>query len=151
MDLTIFEKFDYIIYTDGACLGNPGPGGWAAIIIEKKNETELSGSEQNTTNNRMELCAIINALSSFQSRKNLKIITDSRYVIDGINLWLKKWQSNDWKTSTKKPVKNKDLWVRLDILRKEHSVEWVWVKGHSGNHFNEKVDSLARSKANCLD
>ena len=151
MDLTSFEKFDYIIYTDGACLGNPGPGGWAAIIIEKKNETQLSGSEQNTTNNRMELCAIINALSSFQSRKNLKIITDSRYVIDGINLWLKKWQSNDWKTSTKKPVKNKDLWVRLDILRKEHSVEWVWVKGHSGNHFNEKVDSLARSKANCLD
>ena len=132
-------------------MGNPGPGGWAAIIIEKKNETQLSGSEQNTTNNRMELCAIINALSSFQSRKNLKIITDSRYVIDGINLWLKKWQSNDWKTSTKKPVKNKDLWVRLDILRKEHSVEWVWVKGHSGNHFNEKVDSLARSKANCLD
>ena len=151
MDITIFEQFDYIIYTDGACLGNPGPGGWAAIIIEKKNETQLSGSEQNTTNNRMELCAIINALSSFQSRKNLKIITDSRYVIDGINLWLKKWQSNDWKTSTKKPVKNKDLWVRLDILRKEHSVEWVWVKGHSGNHFNEKVDSLARSKANCLD
>ena len=151
MDITIFEQFDYIIYTDGACLGNPGPGGWAAIIIEKKNKIELSGSEQNTTNNRMELCAIINALSSFQSRKNLKIITDSRYVIDGINLWLKKWQLNDWKTSTKKQVKNKDLWVRLDILTKEHSVEWEWVKGHSGDHFNEKVDSLAKSKANCLN
>ena len=151
MNLTIFEKFDYIIYTDGACLGNPGPGGWAAIVIEKNNKIELSGSEQNTTNNRMELSAIINALSSFESKKRLKVITDSKYVIDGINLWLKNWKSNDWKTSAKKPVKNKDLWIRLDILIKEHSVEWEWVKGHSGDLFNERVDSLARLKANCLN
>ena len=151
MDTIIFKKFDYIIYTDGACLGNPGPGGWAAIILERNEKKELSGSEKNTTNNRMELSAIIEAMSSFQKKKNLKIVTDSKYVIDGINLWLKRWKSNDWKTSAKKPVKNKDLWMKLDDLINEHSVELEWVKGHSGDKFNEEVDSLAREKANSLN
>ena len=151
MDTIIFKKFDYIIYTDGACLGNPGPGGWAAIILERNEKKKLSGSEKNTTNNRMELSAIIQAMSSFHKKKNLKIVTDSKYVIDGINLWLKRWKSNDWKTSAKKPVKNKDLWMKLDDLLNEHSVELEWVKGHSGDKFNEEVDSLAREKANSLN
>ena len=139
------------IYTDGSCLTNPGSGGWAAIINENNKKKIISGNEKNTTNNRMELSAIIEAMSSFQKKKNLKIVTDSKYVIDGINLWLKRWKSNDWKTSAKKPVKNKDLWMKLDDLINEHSVELEWVKGHSGDKFNEEVDSLAREKANSLN
>ena len=146
------KKYDFVIYTDGACLGNPGSGGWAAIIINKFNKkNELSGSEKNTTNNRMELLACINALSFTKSKDKLKIYTDSKYVIDGIKDWILKWKNNGWLTANKKSVKNVDLWVKLDLLIKDKEIEWEWVKGHSGNKFNEEADSLARKKAGSLN
>ena len=131
------------IYTDGACSGNPGKGGWAAVIIEDKNEKTISGSEQLTTNNRMELSAVINALKEVGSAE-LDIYTDSKYVKNGIESWIKNWKINGWMTAAKQPVKNKDLWLELDILVSKKEIEWKWVKGHSNDHYNTIVDEAAR-------
>ena len=131
------------IYTDGACSGNPGKGGWAAVIIEDKNEKTISGSEQLTTNNRMELSAVINALREVASAE-LDIYTDSKYVKNGIESWIKNWKINGWMTAAKQPVKNKDLWLELDILVSKKEIEWKWVKGHSNDHYNTIVDEAAR-------
>ena len=135
------------IYTDGACSGNPGKGGWAAIIIDGKNQSNISGSESKTTNNRMELMAPIMALKKIKTRSEITIYTDSRYVKDGITDWIKKWKLNNWKNSNKKPVKNKDLWIKLDNCCQKHHVIWKWVKAHAGNKLNNLVDELAVSKA----
>ena len=135
------------IYTDGSCIGNPGTGGWAAVIINGKNEKVISGSKNSTTNNQMELLAAIKALSNFNKKKSLKIFTDSNYVKDGITKWIKNWEKNNWKTSAKKPVKNQELWKKLDKLVKFHDVKWEWVKGHSTNIYNNLADELARKAA----
>tara|TARA_B110000196_G_C21076278_1_gene630080 strand:+ start:152 stop:580 length:429 start_codon:yes stop_codon:yes gene_type:complete len=133
------------IYTDGACSGNPGIGGWGAVIIKENNEPIfLNGGNDNTTNNRMELSAAINALKHFEEKKDLTLITDSKYVKDGIESWIQNWKKNGWKTASKKPVKNKELWVDLDEMILKHNVKWEWVKGHAGNVYNEKADFLAR-------
>ena len=131
------------IYTDGACSGNPGKGGWAAVIVEDKNEKTISGSEQLTTNNRMELSAVINALREVGSAE-LDIYTDSKYVKNGIESWIKNWKINGWMTAAKQPVKNKDLWLELDTLVSEKAIGWKWVKGHSNDHYNTIVDEAAR-------
>ena len=135
------------IYTDGACSGNPGKGGWAAVILDGKNQSSISGSENKTTNNRMELMAPIMALKKIKTSSEITIYTDSRYVKDGITEWIKKWKLNDWKSSNKKPVKNKDLWVKLDNCCQKHDVSWKWVKAHAGNKLNNLVDELAVSKS----
>ena len=144
------SDFDYIIYTDGACSGNPGSGGWAAIIFNKRSgqKSQKIGGEIETTNNRMELMAIIHALDSIPKESSLQIFTDSKYVINGIELWIKKWKINDWIGSNKKKVKNKDLWMKLDTLSSQFQIKWNWVKGHSGNKYNEEVDRLARNQIN---
>ena len=134
------------IYTDGACSGNPGKGGWAAIILDEESQSSISGSENKTTNNRMELMAPIMALKKIKNKSEIIIYTDSRYVKDGITEWIKKWKINNWKSSNKKPVKNKDLWVKLDNSCKKHKVNWKWVKAHAGNKFNNLVDQLAVSQ-----
>ena len=134
------------IYTDGACSGNPGKGGWAAIILDGKDQSSISGSENKTTNNRMELMAPIMALKKIKNKSEIIIYTDSRYVKDGITEWIKKWKLNDWKSSNKKPVKNKDLWLKLDNSCQRHNISWKWVKAHAGNKFNNLVDELAVSK-----
>tara|TARA_Y100000768_G_scaffold379863_1_gene356168 strand:+ start:470 stop:892 length:423 start_codon:yes stop_codon:yes gene_type:complete len=134
------------IYTDGACSGNPGKGGWAAIILDGKNQLSISGSENKTTNNRMELMAAIMALKKIKNKSEIIIYTDSRYVKDGITNWIKKWKLNNWKSSNKKPIKNKDLWIKLDSSCQKHSVNWKWVKAHAENKFNNLVDELAVSK-----
>ena len=131
------------IYTDGACSGNPGKGGWAAIILDGKNQLSISGSEKKTTNNRMELMAPIMALKKIKNKSEIIIYTDSRYVKDGITDWIKKWKLNNWKNSKKKPVKNKDLWIKLDNICLKHKVSWKWVKAHAGNKYNNLVDELA--------
>ena len=131
------------IYTDGSCLKNPGPGGWAALIIENGEKRVISGSEKDTTNNQMELLATIKALEEFSNRKNITIVTDSKYVKDGITDWIKNWKINNWKSANKKPVKNKDLWIKLDNSCRKHKVSWKWVKAHAGNKFNNLVDELA--------
>ncbi len=143
------SDLDYIIYTDGACLGNPGPGGWATIIFDKKNKKRIQrvGSEVTTTNNRMELTAIIESLKSIPLQSNLIVFTDSKYVINGVQSWIFQWKKNNWLGSNKKKVKNKDLWILLDDLTKNHEIKWNWVKGHSGDQFNEEVDKLARDEA----
>ena len=134
-----------IIYTDGACSGNPGIGGWGVVILEKnKEDTFLNGGNHNTTNNRMELTAAIEALKFFADKKTIKLITDSKYVKDGIQSWIQNWKKNGWKTASKKPVKNKELWIELDNLINKHEITWEWVKGHTGNIHNEKADYLAR-------
>ena len=135
------------IYTDGSCIGNPGAGGWAAIILDGKNEKIISGSKNNTTNNQMELFAAIKALSNFNKKKSFKIFTDSNYVKDGITKWIKNWKKNNWKTSAKKPVKNQELWKKLDKLVKFHVVKWEWIKGHSTNIYNNLADELAKKAA----
>ena len=135
------------IYTDGACSGNPGKGGWAAIILDGKNQSSISGSENKTTNNRMELMAPIMALKKIKIKSEITIYADSRYVKDGITEWIKKWKLNNWKSSNKKPVKNKDLWVKLDNHCQKHNVSWKWVKAHASNKLNNLVDELAVSKA----
>ena len=135
------------IYTDGACSGNPGKGGWAAIILDGKKQSSISGSENKTTNNRMELMATIMALKKIKTKSEIIIYTDSRYVKDGITEWIKKWKLNNWKSSNKKPVKNKDLWVKLDNCCQKHDVSWKWVKAHAGNKLNNLVDELAVLKA----
>ena len=133
------------IYTDGACSGNPGIGGWGTIIInENVKPIYLNGGENETTNNRMELIAAINGLKYFNESKNIILITDSQYVKNGIELWIEKWKKNGWKTASKKPVKNKDLWLKLDTEISKHNVKWEWGKGHSGDEYNEKADFLAR-------
>lgn len=131
------------IYTDGACRGNPGPGGWAAILRYRDNETLIHGAEVETTNNRMELQAAVSALQKLKRPCRVRITTDSRYLMDGIQHWLPNWKQNGWKTSAKKPVKNDDLWRQLDKLVEGHSITWNWVKGHSGHAENERVDHLA--------
>ena len=133
------------IYTDGACSGNPGIGGWGAVILIKgEKPLFLHGGHHETTNNRMELTAAINAINYFKQKQDLKIFTDSKYLKDGIESWIHKWKINGWKTSNKKSVKNKDLWIELDNGIAKHNILWSWVKGHANNEFNEKADLLAR-------
>jgi len=131
------------IYTDGACSGNPGPGGWGVYIDNAGVVTELSGREEITTNNRMELKAVIEALNYFKPQTNLNLYTDSKYVMDGSSKWIENWKKNGWQTAQKRPVKNQDLWIELDKLVNFHQIHWVWVKGHDGNFGNEKADYLA--------
>tara|TARA_B100000902_G_scaffold48992_1_gene55933 strand:+ start:127 stop:558 length:432 start_codon:yes stop_codon:yes gene_type:complete len=135
------------IHTDGSCLENPGNGGWAAIINVSGNIQKISGSEKNTTNNRMELMAPINALKSINSDEEIIIYTDSQYVKLGITQWINSWVKNNWKTSKKEAVKNKDLWTELYNLNKSLNVKWIWIKAHSGNPLNEEVDLLAKKAA----
>ena len=147
MQTLSFDNINYIIYTDGACLGNPGKGGWAAIIIEPTGEREIAGYEKSTTNNRMELKAVIEALKEIKDNSQISLFSDSKYVIDGITKWIKNWKMNDWKTSNKKEIKNLDLWMDLDKLTLKFQITWNWVKGHSTNEYNNKVDKLARNEA----
>ena len=132
------------IFTDGACSGNPGPGGWGALLRYNGSEKEFSGGEAHTTNNRMEMMAAICALEALSQRCQVRLMTDSKYLCDGITRWLPGWRQRGWKTANRKPVKNVDLWQRLETLVAGHDVEWVWVKGHSGHVENERVDQLAR-------
>lgn len=132
-----------VIYTDGACSGNPGPGGWGALLIYGNREKELSGGETDTTNNRMELMAAIKALEALKSPCKVDLYTDSEYLRKGITEWITKWKANNWRTAQKKPVKNQDLWERIDSLVCLHSVVFHWVKAHDGNENNERVDKLA--------
>ena len=136
------------IYTDGSCLGNPGSGGWAALIIGKTKQNTISGKKKNTTNNQMELMAPIKALKKIPNGEKVQIFTDSKYVKMGITEWIKSWKKNNWKTSSKKKVKNKDLWKKLDCLSEKHHIKWLWIKGHSGDVINEEVDQLAKEAAN---
>ena len=139
------------IYTDGACSGNPGAGGWGAILRYGEVEKELSGAEQETTNNRMELTAVIEALKALHRDCEIVIHTDSRYVMDGVTNWMPNWKRNNWRTSNKKSaVKNVDLWQELDNLLAQHRVRWIWVKGHNGHPENERVDKLARDAIKSL-
>ena len=134
---------EVIIYTDGACRGNPGPGGWGALIKFDTAEKEIFGGQNNTTNNQMELSAAIEGLSILKEPCNVELFTDSKYVMDGITQWIQNWKKNNWKTSAKKEVKNKELWQQLDQLMAYHQVKWHWVKGHSGDPGNETADLLA--------
>tara|TARA_B100001027_G_scaffold5764_1_gene3791 strand:- start:1294 stop:1716 length:423 start_codon:yes stop_codon:yes gene_type:complete len=136
------------IYTDGSCLENPGNGGWAAIIIDEEKRTEIQGSKKNTTNNQMELLAPIEALKKIPKGSEVQIFTDSKYVKSGITEWIHNWKKNGWKTADKKDVKNKDLWTELDELSSDFKIKWTWVKAHSTDELNNKVDMLARSSAN---
>jgi len=138
------------LFADGACLGNPGPGGWAALLRFKGTDREVSGGEAMTTNNRMELMAVIAGLNSLTRRCKVKVTTDSQYVQKGISEWIHGWKKRGWKTADKKPVKNIDLWQALDEARNAHHVSWHWVKGHSGHVENERVDQLARAEAEKL-
>lgn len=139
------------IFTDGACSGNPGIGGWGAILRYKETEKELSGGELETTNNRMELMAVIMALSALNKSCNISLYTDSQYVMKGITEWLDNWKKNGWKTSNKKQaVKNVDLWQQLDELVQRHEIRWIWVKGHNGHAENERCDALARAEVELL-
>ena len=131
------------IYTDGSCLGNPGNGGWAAIIIDDKKKTYIKGNKKDTTNNQMELLAPIKALKKIPKGSNVQIFTDSKYVKSGITEWIHNWKKNGWKTASKKPVKNSSLWTELDKLNSFHDVNWHWVKGHSGDEGNDMADKLA--------
>ena len=135
------------IYTDGSCLGNPGNGGWAAIIIIDKKKIQIRGSKKNTTNNQMELFAPIKALKKIPKGSNVQIFTDSKYVKSGITEWIHNWKKNGWKTANKQPVKNKELWTELDNLTYEFQIEWNWVKGHSTDALNNEVDLMAREAA----
>jgi ribonuclease HI len=137
-------KPEIVIYTDGACSGNPGPGGWGAILISGAHRKELSGGEAATTNNRMELLAAISALEALKGPSQVELHTDSKYVQDGIAKWIHGWKKNGWKTADRKPVKNAELWQRLDAARQRHDVKWHWVKGHAGHDENERADELAR-------
>jgi ribonuclease HI len=138
------------IYTDGACRGNPGPGGWGALLTAGEHVKELSGAEVLTTNNRMELTAVIRALEALKRPSQVRIFTDSEYVRKGITEWVKSWKVRGWKTADRKPVKNQDLWERLDALAAGHQIEWRWVKGHSGIPGNERVDRLANEAIDAL-
>ncbi|WP_137939454.1 ribonuclease HI [Chitinivorax sp. B] len=131
------------IYTDGACKGNPGPGGWGALLIYGSHERELFGGEEETTNNRMELRAVIEALGVLKRPCTVRVYTDSQYVQKGISEWIHGWKKKGWKTSQNAPVKNADLWQQLDRAQAQHAIEWRWVKGHAGHEFNERADQLA--------
>ena len=137
------EVVDIQIFTDGACRGNPGPGGWGVILRSGSHEKELFGGEQSTTNNRMELRAAIEGLAALKRPSRVTVMTDSQYVRQGITQWIEGWKRNQWRTSAKKPVKNQDLWQLLDELTSRHEVTWEWVKGHSGHPDNELADALA--------
>ena len=138
------------IWTDGSCLGNPGPGGWAFVATDGKNVAHRSGGECNTTNNRMELMAVIRAITAAHRHSEVEIHTDSQYVKNGMQTWIKNWRKNNWRTADKKPVKNQDLWQKLDELAGRIKIHWVWVRGHNGEEFNEKCDELARTAAEKL-
>jgi len=138
------------IWTDGACSGNPGPGGWGAILHYAGVEKELSGAEPATTNNRMELMAAIMALNALKRASKVRLHTDSKYVMDGVTKWIHGWKKNGWKTADKKPVKNDDLWKLLDDANARHEVEWKWVKGHADNEMNNRADELARGAIKTL-
>lgn len=138
------------IYTDGACRGNPGPGGWGAILMSGGRERELSGAERATTNNRMELLAVINALGALKRQVRARVYTDSQYVRLGMTEWLPGWKARGWRTADRKPVRNQDLWQQLDELAAGHAIEWHWVKGHSGNPGNERCDALANAAIDAL-
>jgi ribonuclease HI len=133
------------IYTDGACSGNPGPGGWGALLRWRGNEKELNGGERETTNNRMEMMAAIQALEALKRSAHVRLHTDSTYLRDGITKWIHGWKAKGWKTANKKPVKNIDLWQRLEAALERHQVDWIWVKGHAGHPENERADELARA------
>ena len=133
-----------VIYTDGACSGNPGPGGWGAVLLSAGREREIWGGEPATTNNRMELMAAIEALNALKRPCRVELHTDSKYVQNGIREWMPAWKARGWKTAAKAPVKNEDLWRRLDEARLRHEVDWRWVKGHAGDEMNERADGLAR-------
>ena len=135
------------VFTDGACLGNPGPGGWGALLRRYDTEKEIAGGERETTNNRMELMAAIKGLEALKRPAKVALTTDSSYVKDGITKWIGNWKKNGWRTTAKKPVKNADLWQRLDRVVDQHEITWLWVKGHSGHAENERVDELARMQA----
>lgn len=132
------------IYTDGACLGNPGPGGWAALLRFEDIEKTISGYEPETTNNRMELMAVIKALEALKKSSQVSVTSDSQYVLKGITEWIKGWKKKGWRNSKNEPVKNADLWKQLDLIVQQHEIEWHWVRGHSGHPENELVDELAR-------
>lgn len=134
-------------FTDGACLGNPGPGGWAALLRSQGRQRLLAGGEADTTNNRMELMGAIAALEALTRPCRVRLVTDSRYVMQGIEQWVPRWRANGWKTADRKPVKNQDLWERLDAATTPHDVSWQWVKGHAGHAENELVDDAAREQA----
>ena len=136
------------IYTDGSCLGNPGNGGWAAIIIDDNKKIQIKGSKKDTTNNQMELLAPIKALKKIPKGSYVQIFTDSKYVKSGITEWIHNWKKNGWKTANKQPVKNKDLWTELDLMTSEFEIKWSWVKGHSTDKLNNEVDLIAREAAN---
>jgi ribonuclease HI len=138
------------IYTDGACSGNPGPGGWGAILISGDREKELMGGEAATTNNRMELMAAISALEALKRPSLADIHTDSQYLRDGITKYINNWKRNGWRTAAKEPVKNVDLWQRLEAARDRHTVRWHWIKGHSGDQFNDRADELVREARDAL-
>jgi ribonuclease HI len=131
------------IYTDGACRGNPGPGGWGAVLLAGRHKKTLRGGERETTNNRMELTAAIEALNALKGSRSVILHTDSKYVMQGITEWMANWKKRGWKTAAKKPVKNQDLWVALDEAIARHDIQWKWVKGHAGNAGNEEADALA--------
>ncbi|GJL94162.1 MAG: ribonuclease H [Hyphococcus sp.] len=135
------------IYTDGACSGNPGPGGWGFVIFSEEDPIERYGGERETTNNRMEMMAVIEALKSLEKDIPVQLFTDSQYVKNGINDWIHGWKRNGWKTASKKPVKNKDLWLEIDALVEGRDIDWRWVKGHAGDPGNERADELARMGA----
>ncbi len=139
------------IYTDGSSLGNPGNGGWGAILIYNDIKKEISGNAKNVTNNQMELLAAINSLKTLKEKCEVTLITDSTYVKNGITLWIKNWEKNNWQSANKKAVKNKELWQELADLNNKHQVNWQWVKGHSGDKYNDLVDNLARSAAEELN
>ena len=136
------------IYTDGSCIGNPGKGGWAAIIIINDKKTQITGSQENTTNNQMELLAPIKALNKIPRGSKIQIFTDSKYVKSGITEWIHNWKKNGWKTANKQSVKNKELWTELDLLTEKFEIKWSWIKGHSTDKLNNEVDLLAREAAN---
>mgnify|MGYP002762001853 FL=1 len=138
------------IWTDGSCLGNPGPGGWAFVATNGQNTAERSGGERNTTNNRMELMAVIRALTAAHRHSEIELHTDSQYVKNGMQSWLKNWKKNNWHTANKKPVKNQDLWMQLDALSGAIKIHWHWVRGHNGDEMNERCDELARTAAEKL-
>lgn len=138
------------IWTDGSCLGNPGPGGWAFVATDGEHVAERSGGEANTTNNRMELMAVLRAITAAHRHSEIEIHTDSQYVKNGMMTWLKNWKRNNWRTAGKKPVKNQDLWAALDTAATNTKIHWVWVKGHAGEEFNERCDELARTAAEKL-
>ena len=145
--MALNETDTVVIYTDGACLGNPGPGGWAALLIAGEHEKELHGADKQTTNNRMELQAAISALEALKRPSRVRLYTDSTYVKSGITEWIKGWQAKGWRGANNRPVKNVDLWKKLFVQVDVHTVDWRWVKGHSGDPLNERVDDLARSAA----